>query len=762
MATPQIGIVITGDSSQLIAAAGAAQKRIATLGDSVKQFTNLMPAVGVGIAAAFAANNFRGAINMMDQLDEMAEKTGVSVEALSKLRYAGETVGTSTEQLGGGLRKLAKLMAEAAGGSQEADNVFKTIGVTFKDTAGNLRPTEKVLSDLAERFASFEDGPTKAALAMKVFGKSGEDMIPILNLGAAGLAASADEAKRLGIELGGDAARAAADFNDNMKRLSLTTEAASTLFMNELLPSLNAISRELLAGIKNTNGFIDAITTLGTINPFKSQAANMATYRQELEELGKARDKYIASGLNTNAFDADIADRTKKLNYLKDLEAAAAMATGGGDTGDAVSRRFMRPQSKTVAPIVKDLVKDTKAPKASKEKAPDEFAKNYLSSMRTQFANLTGEMTKQKEVQDMLTVSGAKFTDIQKQQALALAAQIDQYKAKQVVDAEDLKNIKEREAKQRDSESQYARNLMFLEQESEALKANAGWLGKSAEEVEKLAFEKSLSISVTQASTQVRAAETAGFIDQATAIERLNAINDLADSSRKSFAALQADELDRQQNATRGVSDAMKDYGRISKSAGIDAYNAVMSVRKGLEDTLSSAITKGKLDFTSLTDHIINEVVRMKIVKPMLANLFSDSSGGEGGIGSIFQTIFGGGSSGFVTPFAKGGVVTRPTIFPFAKGTGLMGEAGPEAIMPLGRDSQGRLGVRGGGGNVQVNIINNAGAQVTQTQRQQGDTTFIDVMVSQIEDRLAGNVAAGGGSLFHSIGNTFGMKRAVT
>lgn len=62
-------------------------------------------------------------------------------------------------------------------------------------------------------------------------------------------------------------------------------------------------------------------------------------------------------------------------------------------------------------------------------------------------------------------------------------------------------------------------------------------------------------------------------------------------------------------------------------------------------------------------------------------------------------------SQGAVTPFAKGGVVSSPTTFPMRGGTGLMGEAGPEAIMPLARGADGRLGVRaGGGGAVTVNM----------------------------------------------------------
>ena len=62
-------------------------------------------------------------------------------------------------------------------------------------------------------------------------------------------------------------------------------------------------------------------------------------------------------------------------------------------------------------------------------------------------------------------------------------------------------------------------------------------------------------------------------------------------------------------------------------------------------------------------------------------------------------------SNGSVTPFAKGGVVNSPTSFAMRGGTGLMGEAGPEAIMPLARGADGSLGVRGGGGStVTVNM----------------------------------------------------------
>jgi phage-related minor tail protein len=61
-------------------------------------------------------------------------------------------------------------------------------------------------------------------------------------------------------------------------------------------------------------------------------------------------------------------------------------------------------------------------------------------------------------------------------------------------------------------------------------------------------------------------------------------------------------------------------------------------------------------------------------------------------------------SGGRVQPFAGGGIVNSPVLFPLRGGTGLMGEAGPEAIMPLARGSDGKLGVRGGGSGARITV----------------------------------------------------------
>ena len=105
------------------------------------------------------------------------------------------------------------------------------------------------------------------------------------------------------------------------------------------------------------------------------------------------------------------------------------------------------------------------------------------------------------------------------------------------------------------------------------------------------------------------------------------------------------------------------------------------------------------------------------------------------GAGGFYGQALGGVWSHGVQKFARGGVVGGPTLFGAANGVGVMGEAGPEAIMPLQRGPNGALGVRAdgiGGGNVVVNVINNSNAQTSVNQRETTQGTEIDVLIDQV------------------------------
>jgi len=109
-------------------------------------------------------------------------------------------------------------------------------------------------------------------------------------------------------------------------------------------------------------------------------------------------------------------------------------------------------------------------------------------------------------------------------------------------------------------------------------------------------------------------------------------------------------------------------------------------------------------------------------------------------------------------------VVFRPTIFPFARGIGLMGEAGAEAIVPLTRMNNGDLGVKAmGGGNVTVNVINNsANSTATTSERSDGrGSRIIDVMIDQIKSSIAGDITRGDGAVPTAMAGTYGLNRVA-
>lgn len=180
--------------------------------------------------------------------------------------------------------------------------------------------------------------------------------------------------------------------------------------------------------------------------------------------------------------------------------------------------------------------------------------------------------------------------------------------------------------------------------------------------------------------------------------------------------ALKNADAERQLSFAGGWAKAFNDYYKSATNAAEQAKTVFNSVTKSMEDAMVTFVTTGKLNFKSLVDSIVSDLARIA-VRSAISSATSSSGGGWGsmiaeGMKYITQANGGAWESG-LQKFAKGGsfansIVNTPTLFPFAKGTGLMGEAGPEAIMPLTRTPTGELGVRSSGnGGAVVNVIVN-------------------------------------------------------
>jgi TP901 family phage tail tape measure protein len=237
----------------------------------------------------------KSAANLGDQLDETAEKTGVSVEELGRLKYAAEQNDSSFEGLSTGLKFLSKNLFEAATGSKEQARIFDALGIATKTATGEIRPAGEVLTELSGVFSTLPAGVEKGALAMKVFGKSGQELIPLLNQGPEGLKRLGDEAAQFGVVLDAASAKLGDQFNQALDRSKTATQGLAVSLGTVLLPSLTnvidkansavafgaGIAREypnatkaafgLGAALTAAGGAVLGLATLGSIAPKVAQ-----------------------------------------------------------------------------------------------------------------------------------------------------------------------------------------------------------------------------------------------------------------------------------------------------------------------------------------------------------------------------------------------------------------------------------------------------------------------------------------------------------
>lgn len=229
-------------------------------------------------------------------------------------------------------------------------------------------------------------------------------------------------------------------------------------------------------------------------------------------------------------------------------------------------------------------------------------------------------------------------------------------------------------------------------------------------------------------------------IELITALEAQGAL-----SAEEAFKA--REKIGEQADAVEKVTDAVKKQKSAAEELGLTFTSA-------LED----AIVKGG-ELGDILDGLAQDIARILIRKSVTEPLAK-------AIGELFPSANGNafGPSG-VIPFARGGVVNSPTFFKFANGGsfagGVMGEAGPEAILPLKRGAGGKLGVvaeGAGGGGVVVQIINPP-SQPTVRSVEEGGKTQVQVMFEQVDAQMAAGISSGRSRTAAAIQGTYGLNR---
>lgn len=358
-------------SAKMSATAGSAEKLGLVAGLAIAGL-----AVGVVAATTAIVSGLGHAIDRADEMSKASQKFGVPIEQLSALAYAADLADVSFEGLGTGLAKLGRNMSDVAGGAtSDASKAFTALGISVTDSSGKLKTTNQVLSEVADKFSVLEDGAAKTALAMAIFGRSGAELIPLLNGGSEALAKMTDEAQKMGLVFSKEVGAAAEEFNDSLNRLGKLFYG----FSNSLLPTLLPYLTDLAVKMSDAAIESEAMKNAGesVANAIVNIVQSAIAGYQALEVFAKALNavnmaaNLIGQWNFSGAFEAlrlGLADVT----IQADAALKAFQAIGSPETNPFANPTTMQVVSdainfKLTAPIIKSTEATKKATEATDE-----------------------------------------------------------------------------------------------------------------------------------------------------------------------------------------------------------------------------------------------------------------------------------------------------------------------------------------------------------------------------------------------------------
>lgn len=206
--------------------------------------------VGLGVKAAQSA----------DDINTLAKQTGLTTDEIQKFKYASELIDVPLETLTGSMSKLTKNMGNAKEGTGAAAEAFNTLGVNIKDNVtGELRNNQDVFDEIITKLGEVENSTERDSLAMEIFGKSAQDLNPLILGGADALKTLGDEAEAAGLILSEDTLNSANDFNDAMDTLKAKTAGKFAAVGAEIATMLTPMLESLAETISNVLDWVSSL-----------------------------------------------------------------------------------------------------------------------------------------------------------------------------------------------------------------------------------------------------------------------------------------------------------------------------------------------------------------------------------------------------------------------------------------------------------------------------------------------------------------------
>jgi lambda family phage tail tape measure protein len=687
------------------------RRLIGTMDSGFGQIKSLAKGAGAAIAAYFAAEKLLGlakqALETGDRLNKLSQSTGITVETLSSLKYAAELADLDLDSLAKGVGILSRNMFEAQGGTGEAAEAIKALGLSIQDTQGNLLGSDAVLGQIADKFEGMRDGAGKTALAMKLFGKSGAALIPLLNQGSSSLAEMRAEAEKMGLVMSTETAQQMERVNDNFTRMKMSVQGLAIITMSQVLPTLENLTNILLEMEKSTSFFqrtgeaaaftLKSIASAGVVlyttldQVIKMIAASGAAVNSLLTgDLGHAKnviDLYFqdydriqteSAALLSRIWDKNAEDALRAANKIKKARGEAPALAGddekqiekrlkaifeeaealqmGADALDLYKKGLhgaTSEQKDYALGLIRTIEGFEQSRKAilDRVKAAEEDQKQFLDNESALLAMveamkmqaITASMSEEETAKFQLTLKGASQALLDNTEAYFKAIRA----ARQYQEEIDLiKGVIEETKSPMDRYQERMKEIQSL--------LDSGMIGPDkALQAEKIAWTR--MIGGEKDSVAEREQILLDFADRVRSQNRFTADAAIFEIERQAaiFKKAGADEVavaiwaaKEKQKASRewqdGAMRGLEDYAVEATNAAKNVEGVISNSFKNMEDALVDFVKTGKLNFKSLVDSIIADLIRMairqNITGPMasgfmqvLSGLFATPGAGAGG-----------------------------------------------------------------------------------------------------------------------------------
>lgn len=221
------------------------------------------------------------------EIQDVAMQTGLSTEAVQRYQYACDLIGVSFDTVASSQAKMIQSMADVQSGSETATATWNQLGIEVMNADGSLRDAQEVFLEVIDVLGQIENVTQRDAVSMEIFGRSAQDLNPLIVQGTDAFQALCDEASKVGTVLTDVQLEALAGVDDALIRFNERLDAGEKAMALKFTPALQAFFDETGEGVK---GIEEALADSGLVTVFASLLEVVTALSPAFEILGAVLD----------------------------------------------------------------------------------------------------------------------------------------------------------------------------------------------------------------------------------------------------------------------------------------------------------------------------------------------------------------------------------------------------------------------------------------------------------------------------------------